>query len=113
MHNMIGQWVPPNERSKFVTACIGSAVGFALFYPIFGFIMSITSWEYVFHTSGLVGLIWFIFWMTNAYDTPALHPRIHPDERRYIEDALSNKGQSNKNVSTQHCDNSIFLYFIF
>ncbi|XP_055629217.1 sialin [Toxorhynchites rutilus septentrionalis] len=88
MHHMAGQWIPPNERSKFVTAYLGSSVGVALNFPLFGYIISWTSWEYVFHFCGIIGTIWYIAWIYMVYDSPAEHPRIHPKERDYIESSL-------------------------
>uniref|UniRef100_A0A182KC62 Major facilitator superfamily (MFS) profile domain-containing protein n=1 Tax=Anopheles christyi TaxID=43041 RepID=A0A182KC62_9DIPT len=88
MHHMAGQWIPPNERSKFVTAYLGSSVGVALNFPLFGFIISWTSWEYVFHFCGIFGTVWYIAWLYFVYDSPAEHPRIHPNERKYIESSL-------------------------
>ena len=40
---------------------------------------------------GAVGLLWFVAWMFIAYDSPAVHPRISPIERKYIQESL--KGQ--------------------
>lgn len=88
MHSMTARWIPPNERSKFVTAYLGSSVGTAVFYPIFGYILTYLSWEWVFHLSAVLGTIWYICWMYFVYDTPAHHPRIDPQERAYIETAI-------------------------
>lgn len=88
MHHMAGQWIPPNERSNFVTAYLGSSVGVALFFPLFGYIISWTSWEYVFHFCGIFGTVWYVAWLYFVYDSPADHPRIHPKEREYIESSL-------------------------
>ena len=63
MHHLTGRWIPPNERSKFVSAYLGSSVGVAIAYPIFGFIIKATSWEWVFHVCGLCGIVWYIFWL--------------------------------------------------
>ncbi|XP_053685969.1 sialin [Sabethes cyaneus] len=99
MHHMAGQWIPPNERSKFVTAYLGSSVGVALNFPLFGYIISWTSWEYVFHFSGVLGTIWYIAWVYLVYDSPAEHPWIHPKEREYIESSL---GITEKSKSKEH-----------
>lgn len=93
MHTMTAIWIPPNERSKFVTAYLGSSVGVAVYYPVFGFIMKQTSWENVFHFCSIVGVIWYLFWLYFVYDTPDLHPRIDPAERNYIHDALGSSLQ--------------------
>lgn len=63
MHNLTGQWIPPNERSKFVTAYLGSSIGVAIAYPIFGFIIKASSWEWVFHICGISGIAWYMFWL--------------------------------------------------
>ncbi|XP_058459234.1 sialin [Malaya genurostris] len=99
MHHMAGQWIPPNERSKFVTAYLGSSVGIALNFPLFGYIISWTSWEYVFHFCGIFGTVWYIAWKYLVYDSPADHPWIHPKEREYIESSL---GIPEKSRSEEH-----------
>ncbi|RZC33386.1 sialin, partial [Asbolus verrucosus] len=91
MHNMTARWIPPNERSKFVTAYLGSSVGAALTYPVCGFIIHKWGWELVFYTSGVAGTLWFIAWWFLVYDSPAKHPRISQEEKEYILESL---GQS-------------------
>ncbi|KAH8333412.1 hypothetical protein KR074_007908, partial [Drosophila pseudoananassae] len=88
MHVLTAKWIPPNERSKFVSAYLGSSVGVALFYPIFGYIIDWTSWEWVYYICGIVGTLWFIAWQYLVFDSPAEHPRIADSERRYIEKSL-------------------------
>lgn len=99
MHNMTAQWIPPNERSKFVTAYLGSSIGIALSYFFFGYVIAVTSWEWVFHISGLIGIIWYVFWVFLVFETPAEHPRIDPREREYIEKALGTTVQKGKMVT--------------
>lgn len=62
MHNLIGQWIPPNERSLFVSAYFGGAIGAAIAFPLFGLLVKWTSWEWIFHASGVSGIIWYILW---------------------------------------------------
>lgn len=38
--------------------------------------------------TGTLGCIWFVFWMLLCYDSPAKHPRISPQERAFIENAI-------------------------
>lgn len=89
MHNLVGKWIPPNERSTFVSSYMGSSFGVGIFYPIFGLIIEYISWEWVFHTCAIMGTIWFIAWQYYVYDSPAEHPRIDPDEKQFIEASLS------------------------
>lgn len=103
MHSMASKWIPPNERSKFVTAYLGSSVGVSVFYPLFGFVISISSWEWVYYLCGILGLIWFIGWQYFVYDSPAKHPRIDPAERAYIEQSLGTSVQSKvSNIISHH-----------
>lgn len=88
MNNLTALWIPKNERSKFVTAYLGSSVGTALNFPIFGFIMKRYGWEFVFHFCTIIGLAWFFCWQYLVYDSPNEHPRILPSEKEYILKAL-------------------------
>ncbi|XP_058829359.1 sialin [Topomyia yanbarensis] len=110
MHHMAGQWIPPNERSKFVTAYLGSSVGIAINFPLFGYIISWSSWEYVFHFCGIFGTIWYVAWLYLVYDSPAEHPWIHPKEREYIESSL---GITEKSKNQEHQQPTPWLKMIF
>ncbi|XP_075163502.1 sialin-like [Haematobia irritans] len=90
MHSMTAKWIPPNERSKFITSYFGSAVGVALAYPLFGCIIHWFSWPWVFHITAIVGTLWWLAWLYLAYDSPAQHPRISTEELTYIEKSLGN-----------------------
>lgn len=98
MHHMAAQWIPPDERSKFVSAYLGGSVGIALFYPFFGYIINALCWEWVFYSSGVIGAVWYIGWLYYVYDTPAKHPRIDPEERIYIETSLGESVKHDKTV---------------
>lgn len=89
MHDMAAKWIPPNERSNFVTAYYGGSVGVAVFYPLFGYVIHFTSWEWVFYMSGAFGTIWWFGWLYFVYDSPAQHPRISSIELTHIEKSLS------------------------
>ena len=39
--------------------------------------------------TGIIGIIWFIFWLLLGFDSPATHPRISQSERKYIETSIS------------------------
>ncbi|XP_066256482.1 sialin isoform X1 [Euwallacea similis] len=91
MHDLTARWIPPNERSKFVTAYLGSSVGTAITYPICGFIIHNWGWEYVFYASTAFGTVWFIAWWSLVHDSPSKHPRISNHEKEYI---LKSLGQS-------------------
>lgn len=37
---------------------------------------------------GSFGIFWYMFWILVSYESPAAHPTISPEERKYIEDAI-------------------------
>lgn len=98
IHNLISQWIPPNERSRFSSAYIGGSVGFFIFYPLFGFIISISSWEWIFHISTALSIIWFICWQYFVYDSPSKYPRIDPSELNYITKSLGDAVENDNKV---------------
>ncbi|XP_058974381.1 sialin-like [Musca domestica] len=88
IHPVAAVWIPPNERSKFMSNMMASSLGAAITMPICGFLISVAGWSSVFYATGAVGLIWSVLWFTLVYETPATHPRITPEERREIEEAI-------------------------
>lgn len=99
VHTMFAHWVPPHERSKFVTSYHGSAIGIAIFYPLFGYIVSVLSWEWPYYICGIIGTTWFACWQYLAYDTPELHPRIDTVEKEFIELSLGDSCLQEEAVS--------------
>ncbi|XP_066993783.1 sialin isoform X2 [Anabrus simplex] len=91
MHNIIARWIPPNERSTFVTAYTGGSIGVAFTFSVGGLIIDWLGWEAIFHITGVLGVLWYIAWYCLVYDTPDQHPRISEEERTYIANSL---GQS-------------------
>ncbi|XP_070553614.1 sialin-like isoform X2 [Ptychodera flava] len=69
-HGMWGKWAPPLERSKLLS----------------------------FSTSGIVCLVWSLFWCLLIHDTPSKHPRITDEEKRCIIDSI---GPSSTNMDTR------------
>lgn len=39
-------------------------------------------------TAGMFGIIWYMFWLLQAYECPAAHPTISSEERTYIETSI-------------------------
>lgn len=65
-----------------------SSLGAAVTMPICGFLIASLGWESVFYVTGVVGLVWSITWFFLVFDSPAQHPRISEEERRYIESSI-------------------------
>lgn len=58
MHDMTAKWIPPNERSRFVSAYLGSSVGAAITYPLCATVVSWINWGAAFHVTSILGVIW-------------------------------------------------------
>lgn len=65
-----------------------SSLGAAITMPVCGFLIASLGWESVFYVTGVVGLVWSIAWFFAVFDSPAQHPRISEEERRYIESSI-------------------------
>ncbi|XP_011881463.1 PREDICTED: sialin isoform X2 [Vollenhovia emeryi] len=89
MHDMTAKWIPQNERSKFVSAYLGSSVGAAVTYPLCAAVSNSFGWGASFHVTSLLGIIWFCFWHLLVYDSPQQHPRISEKEKNYILDNIT------------------------
>ncbi len=63
--NLIARWVPPNARTRAVTAmvsCIHLGTVFAL--PVTGWLVDRFTWPLPFYVFGVVGLLWVAAWFT-------------------------------------------------
>ena len=44
--------------------------------------------SFCFSIAGILGIIWYMFWLLQAYECPAAHPTISQEERTYIETSI-------------------------
>lgn len=96
---MIAKWAPPQERSRFALVYSGGYLGTVVTMPISGLLCDVdllNGWPLVFYVTGAVGVIWYIPWLLCVFDSPAQHPRITSEERRYIEASLGNQPKKRK-----------------
>lgn len=49
---------------------------------------------------GSFGVIWYCFWFLVSYESPAAHPTITEEERKYIEESIGESAQQSITVST-------------
>lgn len=98
IHPMTARWIPPTERSKFMSNMMASSLGAAITMPICGFLIASLGWESVFYVTGVVGLVWSIVWFLVVFDSPAQHPRISVEERRFIENAIGDSTSHDKKM---------------
>ncbi|XP_050196705.1 LOW QUALITY PROTEIN: vesicular glutamate transporter 1-like, partial [Myiozetetes cayanensis] len=88
-HGIWSKWAPPLERSRLATtAFCGSYAGAVVAMPLAGVLVQYTGWSSVFYVYGSFGVCWFMFWVLVSYPSPAQHPTITPEERKYIEESI-------------------------
>ncbi|XP_063365902.1 sialin [Cydia amplana] len=81
---MASKWIPPMDRSKFMSNMMASSLGAAITMPICGFLIAHLGWESSFYFTGIIGVMWSLAWFAVVYDSPAEHPRISDTERNYL-----------------------------
>ncbi|CAK9830210.1 Vesicular glutamate transporter 2 [Anthophora retusa] len=96
MYAIVGHWIPPVERSRFMSSFQGFSFGIGITYPLCGFIIAHFGWRAVFYTTGSIGMLWCLFWYFFAFDTPASHPRISQQELRYIQSSVGDQVHGTK-----------------
>ncbi|XP_014361498.2 sialin [Papilio machaon] len=85
---MASKWIPPMDRSKFMSNMMASSLGAAITMPVCGFLIAHFGWESAFYFTGIIGVMWSVAWFAVVYDSPAQHPRISDAERNYLLKAL-------------------------
>ncbi|NXU58501.1 VGLU3 protein, partial [Turnix velox] len=88
-HGMWSKWAPPLERSRLATTSFcGSYAGAVVAMPLAGVLVQYVGWSSVFYIYGMFGIVWYVFWLLHAYESPAAHPTISNEERVYIETSI-------------------------
>uniref|UniRef100_A0A665UZK9 Solute carrier family 17 member 7 n=1 Tax=Echeneis naucrates TaxID=173247 RepID=A0A665UZK9_ECHNA len=99
-HGIWAKWAPPLERSRLATtAFCGSYAGAVIAMPLAGILVQYSGWSSVFYVYGSFGVMWYCFWILVSYESPAAHPTITDEERKYIEDSIGETAQFTVTVS--------------
>lgn len=94
----MAEWFPTRERSTAMGLMnAGTAMGAVAAPPLIALTLAHFSWRWVFFLSGAVGLTWTLWWM-RAYQPPASHPRLSPEERQELAEVLAPKPKSDAAV---------------
>ena len=78
-------WFPRTERA--IAASIfdsGSRIGAALSLPLVAWLIGTFSWRVSFAVTGLLGIVWTVFWLM-IYRDPENHPSVTPEELARLE----------------------------
>ncbi|XP_063425395.1 sialin-like isoform X2 [Mytilus trossulus] len=105
MHSLLGNWVPPSERSKFTAMTYsGTQLGIVVTFAL-GSLMCAHGfaggWPSIFYVCGITSFIWLILWMWFVSDTPAEHKRISREEKEYIMGLLADSTHDTKKKELQ------------
>ncbi len=79
------EWFPKKERA-LATGIFNSGTNIgAVIAPLSVPLIAVAiGWEWAFIITGVIGLVWLIFWF-NMYDEPAKHKRLSKEELAYIQ----------------------------
>ncbi|MEQ0770684.1 MFS transporter [Paraburkholderia tropica] len=85
------KWFPRRERATVAGIFdSGSKLGGAIALPLIAGMLTAFDWKLTFAVTGLLGLIWFVFWQFTFSDSPRQHKWVNAEEIAHIEsDALS------------------------
>jgi ACS family hexuronate transporter-like MFS transporter len=81
------QWFPKKERALAIGIFnAGANVGAVVTPLLVGFIVAdlVMDWRWAFVITGLFNVVWLVAWW-RLYHPPHSHPRVTPEERRWIE----------------------------
>lgn len=84
----VSQWFPRKERALAIGVFnAGANVGAIVTPLLVSFLLAglLLNWRWAFILTGLLNLVWLAAWW-RIYRAPSEHPRLTPEERRWIED---------------------------
>lgn len=100
------EWFPAHERA-FAQGLFnsGAAIGGIVAIPLIAFLTIHLSWQMIFISVGLIGLLWLIPWFLIVKAPPEYHPNISEEEKEYIlsgqktEEEIIDKSEYNPTTS--------------
>ncbi|KPJ16520.1 Putative inorganic phosphate cotransporter [Papilio machaon] len=97
MHNLIGKWVPLEEKSRLGTLIYaGAQFGTALQLMASGFVAEYWGWPAIFYMNGTLGAVWTVVYVFLGADSPQTSRMISAEERLYIQTSLGHVGGQKK-----------------
>jgi MFS transporter, ACS family, solute carrier family 17 (sodium-dependent inorganic phosphate cotransporter), other len=85
MHQIWSKWAPPLERSRMAAIqYAGTFIGMVISLSTCGILADVYGWESVFYVYGVVGCVWYLFWLAIVRGSPEKDRFITEEEKRYI-----------------------------
>ncbi|CAH1129137.1 unnamed protein product [Ceutorhynchus assimilis] len=90
IHVMLGTWIPNEEKSTLCNFIFsGISIGTIFASILTGYLSaSWLGWPYSFYILAILNFVWCIFWGIFGQNSPASHPRITKEEKKYIQKSL-------------------------
>ncbi|XP_049873028.1 putative inorganic phosphate cotransporter isoform X2 [Pectinophora gossypiella] len=96
-HNLLGKWVPLDEKSRLgALVYSGSPIGMALQNLSSGFIAEYWGWPSIFYMNGALAAIWTAIYVFIGADSPQSSHVISEEERFHIQNSLGHVGGHKK-----------------
>ncbi|KOB67817.1 Sodium-dependent phosphate transporter [Operophtera brumata] len=93
-NNLIGKWVPLEERSRLGTIIYaGGQLGTALQLIASGFIAQYWGWPAIFYVNGCLGATWTVLYVFLGSNSPQSSRMISQEEKLYIQTSLGHVGE--------------------
>lgn len=85
---------------------LGAQFGTVISMPLSGLLaVSYAGWPSIFYVFGAIGTVWCVAFLYWIYEDPEVNPKIHPEERMYIQKTLGR-------VAGQTVCNRFFMIFL-
>lgn len=92
LHHLIANWIPPTEKGRYLTLIEGTTLAVVVTWQVVGVLMKYIGYTWGgFHVPAIFAIIIALMWQYIVYDSPDQHPRIRPDEKAFIAEALKGK----------------------
>lgn len=115
VHNLLSQWVPPDERSRLGTIVYAAGPFGTVVAMLLTGVISASSfgWPLVFYLYGGASLVWSVLCLIFIYNSPAVHPSITEPERYFIEHSLGHsEGKTRHRIPWKSLSTSLPLWAI-
>ena len=97
MHEIWSRWAPPLERSRMASIqYAGTFVGMVIAMSSCGILAQKFGWESVFYVFGVLGCVWYFFWVIIVRESPEKDPWISDEEKNYILASLKHSQKSSR-----------------
>ncbi|XP_041979293.1 putative inorganic phosphate cotransporter isoform X2 [Aricia agestis] len=97
MHNLVGKWIPLEEKSRLGTLIYaGGQLGTAFQLLSSGFIADYWGWPAIFYVNGTLGVLWTVAYVYLGAASPQTSKMISAEERLYIQTSLGHVGGHKK-----------------